>query len=159
MPNDLHPCFPGSILRLLKGFTIEIKPGHPKAMLRQRNRVATDTATEVQDAGPFIEAQLLGDKCHFLLCAILRNKRQLLRVTPLNKERLEPVLRSHQSSPFAFTANSRCASSIPRSSVSPRSSNDTSADVRARPRTVSDTSTSPGAEAPAIRAAMLTAPP
>ena len=44
------------------------------------------------------------------------------------------------------TANSRCGSPTPFSACSPRSSNATPADVRARPRTVSDTSTSPGAE-------------
>src|SRR3989304_9585528 len=63
----------------------------------------------------------------------------------------------HQSPPR--TANSRCASPTPFSSCSPRSSKDTPADVRARPRTGSDTSTSPGAEAAAIRAARVTAPP
>src|SRR3989304_1347152 len=58
-----------------------------------------------------------------------------------------------------LTAYSRCGSPTPFSVCSPRSSNDTPAEVRASPRTVSDTSTSPGADAAAILAAMLTAPP
>ena len=40
-----------------------------------------------------------------------------------------------------------------------RSSNETPDDVRASERTVSETSTSGGADSPLMRAAMLTAPP
>src|SRR3990172_7292642 len=49
-------------------------------------------------------------------------------------------------------ADSRCGSATPLRACSPRSSNATPAEVRASERTVSDTSTSPGADAPAIRA-------
>src|SRR5438128_5079726 len=58
-----------------------------------------------------------------------------------------------------LAANTRTGSPTPLSACSPRSSNTTSAEVRARPRTMSETSTSPGTERPAIREAMLTAPP
>src|SRR6266566_3106475 len=57
------------------------------------------------------------------------------------------------------TAHTRTASATPFSACSPRSSNRTPADVRASERTVSDTSTSPGAESPLMREAILTAPP
>jgi len=57
------------------------------------------------------------------------------------------------------TSYTRTASSIPLRACSPRSSNSTSADVRANPRTMSDTSTWPGADSPQMRDAMLTAPP
>jgi len=57
------------------------------------------------------------------------------------------------------TAHTRTASPTPFSDCSPRSSNDTPAEVRASERTVSETSTSPAADSPAIREAMLTAPP
>ncbi len=57
------------------------------------------------------------------------------------------------------TAHTRTFSPTPFSACSPRSSNRTPADVRARPRTVSETRTSPGAERPLIREAMFTAPP
>ena len=66
--------------------------------------------------------------------------------------------RLHHSPPFR-TTHTRTASPTPFSACSPRSSNRTPADVRASERTVSDTSTSPGAERPLIREAMLTAPP
>jgi hypothetical protein len=59
----------------------------------------------------------------------------------------------------SVTAQTRTASPTPFSDCSPRSSNVTPADVRASERTVSDTSTSPGADSPLMRAAMLTAPP
>src|SRR5207249_3595598 len=57
------------------------------------------------------------------------------------------------------TAYTRTASPIPFSANSPRSSNTTPADVRARSATVRDTSTRPGADSPQMREAMLTAPP
>ena len=57
------------------------------------------------------------------------------------------------------TAHTRTASPTPFSDCSPRSSKRTPADVRASDRTVSDTSTSPAAESPAIREEMFTAPP
>jgi hypothetical protein len=66
-------------------------------------------------------------------------------------------LRLHQSA--SRTAHTRIFSSTPFSACSPRSSNFTPAEVRARPRTMSETSTSPGAERLLIREAMLTAPP
>src|SRR3972149_6257408 len=62
--------------------------------------------------------------------------------------------RLHQSPPL--TANSRCGSVTPFSVCSPRSSNATPAEVRARLRTVSETSTSPGADSADMRAAVLT---
>src|SRR6266567_1515442 len=58
-----------------------------------------------------------------------------------------------------LTAQTRTGSSMPLRVCSPRSSNRTPAEVRASERTVSDTSTSPGAERPLMREAMLTAPP
>jgi hypothetical protein len=57
------------------------------------------------------------------------------------------------------TTHTRTASPTPFSACSPRSSKRTPADVRASERTVSDTSTSPAADSPLIRAAMFTAPP
>src|SRR3990172_4960085 len=57
------------------------------------------------------------------------------------------------------TAQTRTGSPTPLSDCSPRSSNATPADVRASERTVSHTSTSPGAESPDMREAMFTAPP
>src|SRR5439155_22543936 len=57
------------------------------------------------------------------------------------------------------TTHTRIASSTPFNACSPRSSKRTPADVRASDRTVSDTSTSPGAESPLMREAMFTAPP
>src|SRR2546425_2992908 len=66
-------------------------------------------------------------------------------------------LRLHHSP--SRTAQTRTASPTPFSACSPRSSNRTPAEVRASERTVSETSTSPGADSPLIRAAMLTAPP
>ena len=57
------------------------------------------------------------------------------------------------------TANSRCGSSIPLSSCRPRSSNRSPLDPRVSDRTVSDTNTSPGAEAPHTRDARFTAQP
>ncbi len=57
------------------------------------------------------------------------------------------------------TAHTRTGSPTPFSACSPRSSNGTPADVRASERTVSETSTSPGADSPLMREAMLTAPP
>jgi hypothetical protein len=66
-------------------------------------------------------------------------------------------LRFHQSPPR--TAHTRTGSPTPLSACSPRSSKRTTADVRARERTVSETNISPGAASPAMREAMLTAPP
>lgn len=66
-------------------------------------------------------------------------------------------LRLHHSP--SRSAHTRTSSPTPFSACSPRSSNRTPADVRASERTVSDTGTSPGADSPLIRAAMLTAPP
>src|SRR6266571_8437119 len=66
-------------------------------------------------------------------------------------------LRLHHSP--SITAHTRTASPTPFSACSPRSSNLTPADVRASDRTVSETRTSPGAESPLMREAMLTAPP
>src|SRR3989449_2887425 len=60
--------------------------------------------------------------------------------------------------PSSF-AHSRTRSPTPFSDCSPRSSNMTPALVRARPRTISETRTSPGADRPLMREAMLTAPP
>ena len=57
------------------------------------------------------------------------------------------------------TTHTRITSPTPLSACSPRSSNVTPADVRASDRTVSDTSTSPVADSPLIRAATFTAPP
>src|SRR5437870_4017493 len=57
------------------------------------------------------------------------------------------------------TAHTPTASDTPFSRWSPRSSNATPAEVRASDRTVSETSTSPTADSPAIRDAMFTAPP
>jgi hypothetical protein len=57
------------------------------------------------------------------------------------------------------TAHTRTGSPTPLSLRLPRSSNDTLPEVRASERTVSDTSTSPDADRPLMRAAMLTAPP
>src|SRR6266571_1943743 len=69
----------------------------------------------------------------------------------------EPDLEFHHSP--SRTAHNRTSSPTPFSACSPRSSKRTPADVRASERTVSDTSTSPGAESPLMREAMLTAPP
>ena len=66
-------------------------------------------------------------------------------------------LRLHHS--FSRTAHTRTVSPTPFSACSPRSSNRTPELVRASERTVSDTSTSPGADSPLIREATLTAPP
>src|SRR5437870_5029511 len=68
---------------------------------------------------------------------------------------LDPRL--HHS--LSTTAHRRTCSPTPFSNCSPRSSKRTPADVRASERTVSDTSTSPDAERPLMREAMLTAPP
>src|SRR6266542_4815488 len=57
------------------------------------------------------------------------------------------------------TAQIRTGSPTPFTFRLPRSSNCTPAEVRASERTVSDTSTSPGAERPLMREAILTAPP
>src|SRR3989304_5983926 len=65
--------------------------------------------------------------------------------------------RPHQAP--SRTAKSRCGSLTPLSACSPRSSKRTPADVRASERTVSETSTSPGAERAENTAAMMTAPP
>src|SRR5206468_10599440 len=59
----------------------------------------------------------------------------------------------------ARTAHTRTRSPTPFSACSPRSSKVAPADVRASERTVSETSTSPGADRPLMREAMLTAPP
>src|SRR5439155_23076451 len=61
--------------------------------------------------------------------------------------------------PLSLTAQTLTASPTPFNSCSPLSSNRTPADVRANDRTVSETSTSPGADSPLMREAMLTAPP
>src|SRR5439155_24278022 len=68
-----------------------------------------------------------------------------------------PYLRFHHSP--STTAHTRTGSPMPLSACSPRSSKATPADVRASDRTVSETSTSPGAERALMREAMLTAPP
>jgi hypothetical protein len=60
---------------------------------------------------------------------------------------------------FTLTAHTRTGSPTPFSACSPRSPKVTPADVRASPRTISETSTSPGSERPLMREAMLTAPP
>src|SRR5439155_19520101 len=62
----------------------------------------------------------------------------------------------HSPSP---TVHTRIGSPTPFSACSPRSSKATPAEVRASDRTVSETSTSPGADSPLIREAMFTAPP
>src|SRR2546422_9943816 len=67
-------------------------------------------------------------------------------------------LRFHHASP-STTAQNRSGSATPFSACSPRSSNRTPADVRASPRTMSETSTSPAAERPLMREAMFTDPP
>src|SRR5439155_3041112 len=61
--------------------------------------------------------------------------------------------------PPSTTAHTRTGSPTPLRACSPRSSNCAPADVRASPRTMSETSTSPGADRPLMREAMLTAPP
>src|SRR3989304_5441169 len=57
------------------------------------------------------------------------------------------------------TAHTRTGSPPPLSDCSPRSSQDKPPAGRGSGRTVPDTSTSPGADSPLTRAAMLTAPP
>src|SRR5207244_1216485 len=64
----------------------------------------------------------------------------------------------HYASP-SRTTHTLTGSATPLSFRLPRSSHRTPALVRARPRTMSDTSTSPGADSPLMREAMLTAPP
>src|SRR5262245_38468540 len=57
------------------------------------------------------------------------------------------------------TAQTRTGSPTPFSACSPLSSNETPAEVRARSRTVCETSTSPGGDSPLMREATFTAPP
>src|SRR6266545_7019658 len=64
--------------------------------------------------------------------------------------------RLHHSPP-SRTAHARTGSPTPFSLRLPRLSNDTPPDVRARPRTMSETSTSPGADSPLMRDATFTA--
>jgi len=65
----------------------------------------------------------------------------------------------HGAASSQRTSYTRTGSETPFSSRSPRSSNETPAEVRARSRTVPETSVSPAAASPATRDAMFTAPP
>src|SRR5438128_2342914 len=71
----------------------------------------------------------------------------------------EPPVASAEGESKGRTAQTRTCSPTPFSVCFPRSSKLTPADVRASVRTTSDTSTSPGADSPLMREAMLTAPP
>src|SRR5438876_12439616 len=82
----------------------------------------------------------------------------------LGERDVHPITRLHVVNPRfhhspSRTAHTRTPSPTPLNVCSPRSSKRTPADVRANDRTVSDTSTSPGADSPLMREAMLTAPP
>ncbi len=93
-------------------------------------------------------------------CLVSATRPQVGRLYDVGEEERDRALRQdgcHEGP--STTRHARTFSPTPLSACSSRSSNATPADVRARDRTVSDTSTSPGAESPLMREAMFTAPP